>query len=135
MSRTLTRGGRFSGVHWWPVLGVHRGLAGRVRVFAQVHADDFRGLLKAMLGFDSKWSSRAESSKYRKERLSHQIPGAPRNVCGLRVGRAPERVYFSGFFWRMIGDQARPSDLIAVIALDHEVGSSQPGPSESPEWG
>jgi len=25
MSRTLTRGGRFSGVHWWPVLGVHRG--------------------------------------------------------------------------------------------------------------
>ncbi len=28
MSRTLTSGGRLSGVHWWPVLGVHRGVNG-----------------------------------------------------------------------------------------------------------
>jgi len=37
MSRTLTRGGRFSGVHWWPVLRVHRGRLTRrvVNLFAQ----------------------------------------------------------------------------------------------------
>jgi hypothetical protein len=25
-SQRVSRGGRFSGVHWWPDLGVHRGL-------------------------------------------------------------------------------------------------------------
>lgn len=95
-------------------------LAGRVRVFAQVHGEDFRGLLSAVLRLDSKWLSRAESSKYRTEHLSSQIPGAPRNVTGLRVIGPREGTYFSGFFWRMVGDQARPSDLIGIIALDQD---------------
>jgi hypothetical protein len=103
---------------------------GRVRIFAQFNAEDFRRLIEGA-GLKAEWVSRRESGRLRQQRLSVRIPGAPSGVNALRVTGRRERIYLSGFFWRAVGDTARPKDLLHTILLDEgresEGQAAEPG--------